>query len=77
MLTLTSVRKAYTERLSRTVRPPAFGRWEALPGISHTTWLQVAREIWEVKGGRVNIWPDDIVSYKRHLAKQVAAMLAK
>ena len=30
---------------------------------------QVAKEIWEVKGGAVTIWKDDIASYKKHLAK--------
>ena len=34
----------------------------------------MAKEIWEVKGGTVAVWPDDIVSYKKHLAKQMAAL---
>jgi ATP-binding cassette, subfamily F, member 2 len=44
--------------------------------VSHDFRLigQVAKEIWEVRDGGVHIWPDDITSYKKHLAKKMAAM---
>lgn len=47
--------------------------------VSHDFRLigQVAKEIWEVKGGAVSIWKDDIISYKKHLAKQMAAYASK
>jgi ATP-binding cassette subfamily F protein 2 len=35
---------------------------------------QVAKEIWEVRGGAVSKWPGDIQSYKRHLKKQHDAL---
>jgi ATP-binding cassette, subfamily F, member 2 len=44
--------------------------------VSHDFRLigQVAKEIWEVKGGGVHVWPGDIVSYKKHLAAQFEAL---
>ena len=47
--------------------------------VSHDFRLigQVAREIWEVKGGEVAIWKGDIASYKKYLAKQMAALADK
>jgi ATP-binding cassette, subfamily F, member 2 len=47
--------------------------------VSHDFRLigQVATEIWEVKGGRVTVWPGDISSYKKYLAKQMDAFAGK
>ena len=44
--------------------------------VSHDFRLigQVAKEIWEVKGGAVSIWKDDIQSYKKHLAQRMDAL---
>jgi len=47
--------------------------------VSHDFRLigQVAKEIWEVRGGAVSKWPGDILSYKRHLKKQHDALAKK
>jgi ATP-binding cassette subfamily F protein 2 len=47
--------------------------------VSHDFRLigQVAKEIWEVKGGRVSAWRGDIASYKKFLAKQMEALASK
>eukprot|EP01024_Parvocaulis_polyphysoides_P001034 TRINITY_DN10283_c0_g1_i3.p3 TRINITY_DN10283_c0_g1~~TRINITY_DN10283_c0_g1_i3.p3 ORF type:complete len:167 (-),score=12.67 TRINITY_DN10283_c0_g1_i3:385-885(-) len=44
--------------------------------VSHDFRLisQVANEIWEVKGGKVSVWKDDIISYKNHLRATHAAL---
>lgn len=44
--------------------------------VSHDFRLigQVAKEIWEVKGGGVTRWEGDIFSYKTHLRTQHEAL---
>ena len=58
----------------------AINEWDGgMVLVSHDFRLigQVAKEIWEVRGGAVNKWPGDIQSYKRHLKKQHEALVKK
>jgi ATP-binding cassette subfamily F protein 2 len=55
----------------------AINEWDGgMVLVSHDFRLigQVAKEIWEVRGGAVSKWPGDIQSYKRHLKKQHEAL---
>jgi len=54
----------------------AINAWDGgLVLVSHDFRLigQVAKEIWECKGGRVNKWTGDILEYKKKLRKEVMA----
>eukprot|EP00201_Polytomella_parva_P020745 CAMPEP_0175039446 /NCGR_PEP_ID=MMETSP0052_2-20121109/586_1 /TAXON_ID=51329 ORGANISM="Polytomella parva, Strain SAG 63-3" /NCGR_SAMPLE_ID=MMETSP0052_2 /ASSEMBLY_ACC=CAM_ASM_000194 /LENGTH=607 /DNA_ID=CAMNT_0016301295 /DNA_START=188 /DNA_END=2011 /DNA_ORIENTATION=+ len=58
----------------------AINEWDGgLVLVSHDFRLisQVANEIWEVKGGHVNIWKGDIMSYKKHLVETHEALASR
>lgn len=55
----------------------AINAWDGgLVLVSHDFRLisQVAKQIWTVEGGCVNVWPGDIVSYKKHLKKSMQSL---